>query len=54
MDLFPSSGERRETPTLLGTLEGATLNQPEDENRSSFRNVVFSSHLEFRTTEKKP
>jgi hypothetical protein len=25
-DLFPSSAERRETSTLLGTLEGANLN----------------------------
>jgi hypothetical protein len=26
MDLFPSSGEGRKTPTLLGPLEGANLN----------------------------
>jgi hypothetical protein len=27
LDLFPSSGEGRETPTLLGPLERANLNQ---------------------------
>jgi hypothetical protein len=27
LDLFLSSGEGRETPTLLGPLEGTTLNQ---------------------------
>jgi hypothetical protein len=26
LDLFPSSSEGRETPTLLGSLEGANLN----------------------------
>jgi hypothetical protein len=48
--LFSSSGEG-ETPTLLGSLERANLNHwtegfppsPEDGNRPSFRNVVFSS-----------
>jgi hypothetical protein len=29
LDLFPSSGERRETPTLLGSLERANLNHCE-------------------------
>jgi hypothetical protein len=55
--MFPSSGERRETLTLLGTLERSLdhsqaiskgpnrvrdfLLSPEDGNRTSFRNVVF-------------
>jgi hypothetical protein len=53
LDLFPSSGEGRETPTLLGHLQranlyhwarvGVSLPSSEDGNRSSFRNVVFSS-----------
>jgi hypothetical protein len=46
MDLFQSSGKWEEkTPTQLGPLERANLNhwKPEDGNRSSFRNVVFSS-----------
>jgi hypothetical protein len=51
-----------ETPTVLGSLEKANLGQcegpnrvgvsipsPEDGIRSNFRNVVFSSYLEFRT-----
>jgi hypothetical protein len=29
LDLFPSSGEGRETPTLLGPLERANLKSPE-------------------------
>jgi hypothetical protein len=50
--MFLSSNEARETPTLLGSLEKANLNHwssevsapsPEKRNRSSFRNVVFSS-----------
>jgi hypothetical protein len=28
---------------------GVSLSSPEDGKKSSFRNVVFSSHLEFRT-----
>jgi hypothetical protein len=51
MDLFTFSGERRETPALLGLLERANLNHnlpkgpknvgasflsPEDGNRSNF------------------
>jgi hypothetical protein len=31
---------------------GVSLPSPEDGNRSSFRNVVFSSYLEFRTMSK--
>jgi hypothetical protein len=42
-----SSGEKRETPTLLGPLERANLN-----HKSSFRNDVFSSYLEFRAMDK--
>jgi hypothetical protein len=57
LDLFPSSGEW-ETPTLLGHLEKASpvmevsskgpnrvrvSRSPEEGNRSSFRNAVFSS-----------
>jgi hypothetical protein len=45
--VFPSSGEGGEVPTLSGPLEIANLNQG-----SSFRNVVFSSYLEFRMMEK--
>jgi hypothetical protein len=58
MDLFPSSDELREAPTLLGPLQRANRNQcirvgvylvsPKDANRFSFRNVMFSSYLEFR------
>jgi hypothetical protein len=51
--LFPSSGERKETPTLLGTSDIANLDHGAEEgNRSSFRNVEFSSYLELRTIEK--
>jgi hypothetical protein len=52
--LLPSSGERRDRPTLLGLLESLRLApfkgpnrahvsflSAEDGNRSSFRNVVF-------------
>jgi hypothetical protein len=46
LDLFPSSGEGEKTPIQLGPLERANLNQ------SRFRNVVFSSLLEYRTMEK--
>jgi hypothetical protein len=70
LNLFPSTGEWRETPTLLGPLEtanlqwlrlalsrwpntvGVSLPSPEDRNRPSFRNVVFSSNLELRTMDK--
>jgi hypothetical protein len=31
---------------------GISLPSPEDGNRSSFRNVVFSRYLEFRTMDK--
>jgi hypothetical protein len=45
LDLFPSSAERREMPTLFGPLEIANFNHPlpspEDEN-IQFPNVVFS------------
>jgi hypothetical protein len=49
LDLFPSSGEVRETPTLLGPLERANLNHW---YRSSFHNAVLSSSVEFRTMNK--
>jgi hypothetical protein len=44
LDLFPSSGEGGGEDNQLGPLERANLNHssPEEENRSSFRNVVFS------------
>jgi hypothetical protein len=43
LDLFPSSGKKNVAPTLLGPLERAGLiNGPEDGNRFSFRNVLFS------------
>jgi hypothetical protein len=67
-DLFPSSSDEMETPTLLGYLERANFNHciqskgpnrldnslpsPEDGNRYSLRNVVFSSYLELRTMDK--
>jgi hypothetical protein len=35
----------REIPTLFGLLETANLNHWDDEERSSFRNVVFSSAI---------
>jgi hypothetical protein len=41
LDLFPSSGNGRETPTLLGRLERGNLNQ-----------TVTSSYLEFRRRDK--
>jgi hypothetical protein len=56
------------TPTLLGPLEranldywssakgpnklGVSLSSPEEGNRSSFRNIVFSRSLQFRTMRK--
>jgi hypothetical protein len=53
LDLFPSSDKGTETPTLLGPFEKANLNHwtrvgvsfpsPEDGNRFSLRNVLFSS-----------
>jgi hypothetical protein len=47
LDLFPSSGEGRKKVTLLALSKGPNrvgvfLPSPEDGNRSSFRNVVFS------------
>jgi hypothetical protein len=50
MDLFLPSGDGKETPTLLGPLERANLNQQTnglDGNRSSFLNA-FSSYLDSR------
>jgi hypothetical protein len=54
LDLFPSSGKRLETPTIMGPSERFTLGfckgpnsvgvshlLPEDGNRSSFRNIMF-------------
>jgi hypothetical protein len=48
------SSEGKDTPTLLGPLEKVhvSLHSPEDGNRSSFLNDVFSSYLEFPTTDK--
>jgi hypothetical protein len=40
LDLFPSSGEGREDTYSVGPLRANP--SPEDGNRSSFRNVVFS------------
>jgi hypothetical protein len=37
LDLFPSSGEGRETPTLLGALERANLNHPDDDQSPETR-----------------
>jgi hypothetical protein len=53
LDVLPSSGDGKETTTLLGPLERANLRaiaalpSPEVWNSSSFRNFVFSSYLEF-------
>jgi hypothetical protein len=58
VDLFPSSGEEWEIPTLLGPLERANLNHwntgpnrvgvflssPEEGNRFIFRNLAFPSY----------
>jgi hypothetical protein len=58
MDLFSSSDEGRETPTLLGTLESANLSHwttvslfssPQHGNRCSLRNTAISNYLEFGT-----
>jgi hypothetical protein len=43
LDLLPSSGEARETPTLLDPLERANLNHWTRTETDHFRNVVFSS-----------
>jgi hypothetical protein len=47
--VFPSSGERRETPALFKGPNrlGVSLPSPEDGNRLSFRNIVFRNYLEF-------
>jgi hypothetical protein len=45
--MCPSSGEEKETHTLLVPLERAILNHvtlPEDGNRARFRNAVFSNN----------
>jgi hypothetical protein len=49
LDLFPSSGDGKKTPTLLGPLERADLNHwvPLDDG-----NVVFPTYIEFSTTNK--
>jgi hypothetical protein len=48
LDLFPSSGENRETPTVLGPYRiGVSLLSPEDGNKPIFRNVMFSRYLEY-------
>jgi hypothetical protein len=58
--MFPSSGEGKEIQTLLiewglgfalcegPNRVGASLPSPEDVKRPSFKNVMFSSYLEFR------
>jgi hypothetical protein len=46
MDLFLSSGEGREIPTLLGPFKNA-----KEGIRSSFQNTVLSSYLEFWSME---
>jgi hypothetical protein len=58
LDLFPSSGEGREAPTLLGPMIEANSKGPKQNicllpslkngNRSNFWNIVFSSYLELR------
>jgi hypothetical protein len=45
--MFPSSGEEKETPTLLGSIERANNN-----HRTSFHYVIYSSYLEFGTMDK--
>jgi hypothetical protein len=52
LDLFPSSGQGSETPTLWGQVIEVSFRSHEDGNRSSFRNAVISSSLEFRTMDK--
>jgi hypothetical protein len=63
LDLFPSPGQGGKTPCQLGPLEkltsitgpnwlGVFPPWPEDGNRSSFRNVVFSNFLEYWTMDK--
>jgi hypothetical protein len=47
LELFSSSGEWSETPTLFGPSPS-----PEGGTRSLFRNVVFSSYLEFQMSGK--
>jgi hypothetical protein len=64
LDLFPSSGVGMDAATLLVPWKeftsispvqwllyprGATFPSPEDGNRPSFRNVAFSSYLQFLT-----
>jgi hypothetical protein len=55
LDLFPFSGERRGTCTQLGPVIEVSsffetqLSRHKNGKRSSFRNVVFSSYLEFMT-----
>jgi hypothetical protein len=65
LDLFPSSGEGRETSDRLGPLEwlrlalskgpnsvGVSIPTPYGVNRTSSHDTVVSSYLEFRTTDK--
>jgi hypothetical protein len=47
MHLFLSSDERREKPTLLGSLERHNIN-----HWYCFRNVLLSIYLEFRMIDK--
>jgi hypothetical protein len=59
LDLFSSSDEGKETPTLTSITFlskgpnrlGVSLPSPDGGNRSSYRDA-FSSHSEFRTTDK--
>jgi hypothetical protein len=51
LDLFPS-GPVIEALSLSKGPNGVSFPSPHDWNRSSFRNFVFSSYLELRTTDK--
>jgi hypothetical protein len=65
LDMFPSSGEGRKTPTLLGPLERANLNRLYGtqqsrclppliwlRKQSQFRKIAFYSYWEYRTMDK--
>jgi hypothetical protein len=52
VDVFPASGELMLALSKGPTRLDASLPSPEDGNRFSFGNVVFSSYLEFRTMDK--
>jgi hypothetical protein len=53
LDLFPSSGEGRGlVPSEGPNRVDVSLFSPEDGKRSNFRNLMFSSYLEFFTMDK--